>query len=88
MSIVSMEFPVNFFNLLMASGVRQRRQTRRDAVSTFEFYFRSSCSRAFSAPMAHEKTIAQSRDRQGAEPLADARGSVCISIFAAACLKS
>jgi hypothetical protein len=29
----------------------------------------------------HEKTIAQSRDRQGADPLADARGSVCISIF-------
>jgi hypothetical protein len=31
--------------------------------------------------MAHEKTIAQSRDRQGADPLADARGSVRISIF-------
>jgi hypothetical protein len=31
--------------------------------------------------MAHEKTIAQSRDRQGADPLADARGSVHISIF-------
>jgi hypothetical protein len=28
------------------------------------------------ALMAHEKTIAQSRDRQGADPLADARGSV------------
>jgi hypothetical protein len=26
--------------------------------------------------MAHDKTIAQSRDRQGADPLADARGSV------------
>jgi hypothetical protein len=34
-------------------------------------------------PEAHEKTIAQSRDRQGADPLADARGSVRISIFGA-----
>jgi hypothetical protein len=33
--------------------------------------------------MAHEKTIAQSRDRQGADPLADARGSVHASIFEA-----
>jgi hypothetical protein len=33
--------------------------------------------------MAHEKTIAQSRDRQGADPLADARGSVHTSIFEA-----
>jgi len=31
--------------------------------------------------MAHEKTIVQSRDRQGADPLADARGSLCASIF-------
>jgi hypothetical protein len=31
--------------------------------------------------MMHEKTIVQSRDRQGADPLADARGSVRISIF-------
>jgi hypothetical protein len=31
--------------------------------------------------MSHEKTIVQSRDRQGADPLADARGSVRISIF-------
>jgi hypothetical protein len=29
----------------------------------------------------HEKTIAQSRDRQGADPLADARGSVHTFIF-------
>jgi hypothetical protein len=36
--------------------------------------------------MAHEKTIAQSRDRQGADPLADARGSVRASIFEAAFL--
>jgi hypothetical protein len=34
--------------------------------------------------MVHEKTIAQSRDRQGADPLADARGSVRIFIFGAA----
>jgi hypothetical protein len=34
-------------------------------------------------PESHEKTIAQSRDRQGADPLADARGSVRISIFEA-----
>jgi hypothetical protein len=33
--------------------------------------------------MTQEKTIAQSRDRQGADPLADARGSVRISIFEA-----
>jgi hypothetical protein len=33
--------------------------------------------------MVHEKTIAQSRDRQGADPLADARGSVNTSIFGA-----
>jgi hypothetical protein len=33
--------------------------------------------------VAHEKTIAQSRDRQGADPLADARGSVRTSIFEA-----
>jgi hypothetical protein len=32
-------------------------------------------------PELHEKTIAQSRDRQEAEPLAGARGSVRISIF-------
>jgi hypothetical protein len=31
--------------------------------------------------MAHEKTIVQSRDRQGADPLADGRGSVRISMF-------
>jgi hypothetical protein len=46
-------------------------------------YFRNSYSRAFGAPMPHEKTIAQSRDRQGADPLADARGSVRASIFGA-----
>jgi hypothetical protein len=34
-------------------------------------------------PVAHEKTIVQSRDRQGADPLADARGSVRASIFGA-----
>jgi hypothetical protein len=31
--------------------------------------------------MVHEKTIPQSRDRQGADPLADARGSVRTPIF-------
>jgi hypothetical protein len=46
-------------------------------------YFRSSSSCAFGAPMGHEKTIAQSRDRQGADPLANARGSVHTSIFEA-----
>jgi hypothetical protein len=39
-------------------------------------------------PVAHEKTIAQSRDRQGADPLADARGSVRISIFGTDSLNS
>ena len=46
-------------------------------------YFRNSCSCAFGAPVVHEKTIVQSRDRQGADPLADARGSVRTSIFGA-----
>jgi hypothetical protein len=36
-------------------------------------------------PVMHEKTIAQSRDRQGADPLADARGSVRASIFGTDC---
>jgi hypothetical protein len=63
-------------------------QTRRDAASTLEPYFRNSYSRACGAPMAHEKTIAQSRDRQGADPLADARGSVRISIFETESVKS
>ena len=34
-------------------------------------------------PVTHEKTIVQSRDRQGADPLANARGSLCASIFGA-----
>jgi hypothetical protein len=38
--------------------------------------------------MAHKKTIAQSRDRQGADPLADARGSVPTSIFGTAANKN
>ena len=50
------------------------------------FCFRNSWSRACGKPMAHEKTIAQSRDRQGADPLADARGSVRNFIFEAAAL--
>jgi hypothetical protein len=57
------------------------RETRRLAASTLELYFRNIYSRG--AHMAHEKTIAQSRDRQGADPLADARGSVRASIFEA-----
>ena len=43
----------------------------------------SSPSCAWAHPVMHEKSIAQSRDRQGADPLADARGSVHISIFEA-----
>jgi hypothetical protein len=38
--------------------------------------FFEAASHAREAPMPHEKTIAQSRDRKGADPLADARGSV------------
>jgi hypothetical protein len=48
------------------------------------FWFRLFSEQLFmrcGAPKSHEKMIAQSRDRQGADPLADARGSVRISIF-------
>jgi hypothetical protein len=52
-----------------------------DYFLTVNCYFRNSCSRAFGAPKSHEKTIAQSRDRKGADPLADARGSIRASIL-------
>jgi hypothetical protein len=45
-------------------------------------------ARARGAPVTHEKMIAQSRDRQEADPLADARGSARASIFETDSLKS
>jgi hypothetical protein len=47
-----------------------------DYLPTVTCCFRSSCSRASGALKSYEKTIAQSRDRKGADPLAEARGSV------------
>jgi hypothetical protein len=45
------------------------------------FWFGLFSKQSLTRLVAHEKTIVQSRDRQGADPLADARGSVRISIL-------
>jgi hypothetical protein len=52
------------------------RQTRRDAASTLEPYFRNSSSRAFGAPMAHENWRKRQSKLSGSES-----GSVSGSAF-------